>query len=328
MLGDSEERLKELDDNSIDSIVTDPPYGISMMNKGWDYQLPSIEIWKECLRVLKPGGYILAFSSPRTYHRLVVSIEDAGFEIRDCIMWVYGSGFPKSLNIGKKLPDWEGFGTNLKPSHEPIVMARKPISEKTIAANVLKWGTGAINIDGCRVSTDETISTHSKKCDSDIYGDYGTLDTHQTEGQKLGRFPANFIHDGSQGVLDLFPDAKGGTWNTTSGARHFNNDGEPTDYKTSKSDSSVGSAARFFYCAKASKKDRNAGCENNNHPTVKPTELMTYLCRLVTPSGGVVLDPFLGSGSTGKAAVQEGFNFVGIELDKDYLAIAEQRINN
>jgi len=354
ILGDCLERLKELEDNSVHSIVTDPPYGLSFMGKKWDYDVPQVEVWKECLRVLKPGGHLLSFSSSRTYHRMTVNVEDAGFEIRDQLMWVYGSGFPKSHNLGKAVGDneWEGWGTALKPAHEPIVLCRKPISEKTIAKNVLKWGTGGLNIDASRVPTDDVVTNHSKKCDSDIYGTYGNIETHQTEGQKLGRFPANFIHDGSQGVLDLFPDTKGGTWNTTDGARPFNNNGKETNYKTSKSDSSVGSAARFFYCPKTSKKERDAGCEDlpitrpdtrtstgmgtfeekgvqpgrNNHPTVKPIALMSYLIGLVTPPGGVVLDPFVGSGSTGCAAVQDGFNFIGIEMNEDYLNIANKRI--
>jgi site-specific DNA-methyltransferase (adenine-specific) len=256
------------------------------MGKKWDYDVPSVDVWNECLRVLKPGGYLLSFAGSRTYHRMTVAVEDAGFEIRDQIMWVYGSGFPKSLNVGKKVEAFEGWGTALKPAHEPIVMARKPF-KGTVANNVLEYGTGAINIDGCRVATSDHVSNHSKKCDSDIYGDYGNIETHQTEGQKLGRFPANFIHDGLEEE-----------W------------------------------GRYFYCPKASKKDRNAGCtqpSSNNHPTVKPHDLMRYLCRLVTQPGGVVLDPFMGSGSTGRAALVEGFDFIGIEREPEYFAIAEAR---
>jgi DNA modification methylase len=320
--GDCLEQMKTLEDNSVDSIVSDPPYGISFMAKKWDYDVPSVEVWKEAMRVLKPGGHALIACGTRTQHRMVVNIEDAGFEIRDVISWIYGSGFPKSLNIHKKderCP--EGWGTALKPSSEFFTLCRKPLSEKTIAANVLKWGTGGINIDACRVGTEEKlVRPEVQRFDNQAYGKglgAGTQDEPQ------GRFPANLIHDGSQEVLELFPE---------SGDK---------------------SPARFFYCAKASKKDRDEGLEGfeghdtysedaatpmrdqreqvqrkNNHPTVKPTALMAYLCRLITPTGGVVLDPYMGSGSTGKAAVQEGFSFVGCELDPDYYEIAKARVNH
>ena len=292
--GDCLEQMKTLDDNSVDSIVSDPPYGISFMAKKWDYDVPSVEVWKEAMRVLKPGGHALIACGTRTQHRMVVNIEDAGFEIRDVVSWIYGSGFPKSLNIHKKderCPD--GWGTALKPACEFFTLCRKPLSEKTIVANVLKWGTGGINIDGCRVGTSgggQNGSGGSK--DRTQY----RMSAIPKSNEVVGRFPANLIHDGSQEVLELFPETK------------------PKE-----------SAARFFYCPKASKKDRNEG---NNHPTVKPTALMAYLCRLITPTGGVVLDPYMGSGSTGKAAVQEGFSFVGCELDKDYFDIATARVNN
>ncbi len=365
--GDCLEQMKQLPDNSVDSIVTDPPYGISFMAKKWDYDVPSIEVWKESMRVLKPGGHALIACGTRTQHRMVVNIEDAGFEVRDVVSWIYGSGFPKSLNISKAIdkaagaerevvgtkdvgPDmrsgnfsndtgermvatitapatdeakqWDGWGTALKPSCEFFTLARKPLSEKTIAANVLKWGTGGINIDGCRVGT-ETLP--EQKSGQSKIGTFERQDMVTPERQ--GRFPANLIHDGSQEVLDLFPE-------------------------TNKD-----LAARFFYCPKASKKDRDEGLEGfedgqpvggadkwtetdrrrgggitrkpskNTHPTVKPTALMQYLCRLITPTGGVVLDPYMGSGSTGKAAVKEGFSFVGCELDCDYYKIACNRIN-
>ena len=349
LLGRCENKLKELQDNSIDSIITDPPYGLAFMGKTWDYDVPSVEVWKECLRVLKPGGHLLSFSSARTYHRMVVNVEDAGFEIRDQLMWVYGSGFPKSHNLG------DGWGTALKPAHEPIVLARKPF-KGTVKANKAEHGTGGLNIDASRVPLNgeqRTTPIHSEdaKDDTTLFGLHPTIQHHR-EPTTEGRFPANFIHDGTQEVLDLFPDTKGGTWNTTDGARPFNNNGKETNYKTSKSDSSVGSAARFFYCPKTSKKERDAGCEDlpitrpdtrtstgmgtfeekgvqpgrNNHPTVKPIALMSYLIGLVTPPGGVVLDPFVGSGSTGCAAVQDGFNFIGIEMNEDYLNIANKRI--
>ena len=410
LLGDCRERLKELPDCSVDSIVTDPPYELGFMGKSWDASgvAYDVELWQECLRVLKHGGHLLSFGGSRTYHRMACAIEDAGFQIRDQIMWVYGSGFPKSLNISKAIDkaagaerkvvglghggtglglmdksstiggdflittpataeakEWDGWGTALKPAHEPIVLARKPLVG-TVANNVLKHGVGGINIDGCRVETDdfsdmttETFSGKKKGLGTWNADDKGIFDAGRRggwiDGVPSGRFPANFIHDGSKEVLELFPDTKGGTWNTTKGARHFNNDGEPTGYATSKSDSSTGSAARFFYCAKASKKDRNEGLDEfpdqlgcsleggndkrngdrsqlqptkNHHPTVKPTDLMRYLCRLITPSNGTVLDPFTGSGSTGKAAVLEGFNFIGVEQSEEYIAIAKARIES
>lgn len=403
MNGDCLVKLQELDDNSVDSIVTDPPYGIDFMGKKWDYDVPSVEIWEQCLRVLKPGGYLLAFAGTRTQHRMAVRIEDAGFEIRDMIAWVYGSGFPKSHNIGKNVDktlgndrevigtiergsvekaiekgagytadpanqnnkamfgygtetvtkgntEWEGWGTALKPALEPITVARKPLGEKTVAANVLKYGTGGINIDESRVpSYGDKLGGGSK--DKHNFADKEGWDRpwmHDEEHVKknkekqaekvakaetIGRFPANLIHDGSDDVLELFPDT-----------------------------GIEASAARFFYVPKTSKKDRNDGLENftpkatassefrpnhaekadngedgnpygrwtptqNNHPTVKPTDLMRYLVTMVTPEGGTTLDPFMGSGSTGRGAKLGGFNFIGIELDPDYLEIAKARID-
>lgn len=472
-LGDCLEVLRGMPDNSVDSIVTDPPYGLSFMGKKWDYDVPSVEIWAECLRVLKPGGHLLAFAGTRTQHRMAVRIEDAGFEIRDMIAWVYGSGFPKSLDVSKALdkvriedvepirvvcravraamdakglksrdltqhfgdchprlidhwaardtdsqpslptweqwgtlrdllemgdeldaevwrlngrkgkpgdnwqnaevvgeetlpdtsivragfvgmtaPDgktpmrtveikaansdaarqWQGWGTALKPSLEPVTVARKPLSG-TVAENVLRHGTGALNIDGCRVGNSKNVPASLSRTENAVYGK--GLGGHAQDGTEsghnpnIGRWPANLIHDGSEEVLAAFP-------------------GEQD-----------GSAARFFYCPKASKRDRDEGLDGfaqstpgqmtdredgsaglnnpragagrtgggkNIHPTVKPTELMAYLCRLVTPPGGVVLDPFMGSGSTGKAAMREGFRFIGIERDPQYIAIAQARI--
>jgi len=487
--GDCLERMKEMPDNSVDSIVTDPPYGLSFMGKKWDYDVPSVEVWRECLRVLKPGGHLLAFAGTRTQHRMAVRIEDAGFEIRDMIAWIYGSGFPKSLDVSKAIDNaagaerevvgekitgnakqrtsatgefadgkhggtqivditapatpeaqqWEGFGTALKPSLEPLTLARKPLGEKTVAANVLAYGTGAINVDGCRVGTETIEQRHVHRIDGGKgigaaavghkQKQSGTVTTSQ------GRWPANLIHDGSEEVVGLFPSDK------------------------------QGSASRFFYVPKASKKDRDEGldssrtvkhttglckeenmelaellqkatCEStvkwgidesgasitglclldslstiltainkittsqicsllmplhtnesiagancekkrggslaanavnsnqsqlntmsasqvesalgvshavskmlssisdganwipatNFHATVKPTALMRYLCRLVTPPEGIVLDPFMGSGSTGKAAMLEDFRFIGIERDPEYYKIAEARI--
>jgi site-specific DNA-methyltransferase (adenine-specific) len=280
ILGDCLDKIKELEEDSIDSIVTDPPYHLTsivkrfgkegsapakpgkdgsfsrlsrgFMGQEWDGGdiAFNTEVWEQCLRVLKPGGHLIAFSGSRTYHKMAYAIDESGFEIRDQIMWVYGSGFPKSHNIGKKVPDFEGWATALKPAHEPIVLARKPF-KCSVSDNVLEHGTGAINIDGCRIGE---------------------------------RYPANFIHDGLEEE-----------W------------------------------SKYFYCAKASKKDRE---DYNNHPTVKPTELMRYLVRLVTPKDGTVLDPFMGSGSTAKACVLENKSFIGIELSEDYLNIAKSRIEN
>nr|DAM52136.1 MAG TPA: adenine-specific methyltransferase [Caudoviricetes sp.] len=400
-LGNCLEVLKDLPDNSVDSIVTDPPYGLSFMNKKWDYDVPSVEVWSECLRVLKPGGHLLSFAGTRTQHRMACNIEDAGFEIRDMVSflydtnetaqaliesltpeqlkmldatfgrdsmlaWVYGSGFPKSHNLKD---DWTGWGTALKPALEPITVARKPF-RGTVAANVLKHGTGALNIDVCRISTADKLGGGAEKAknaglihegwqrpwmsDPQAAEAYAKRIRENVEkSEALGRWPANLIHDGSDEVLDLFPETKSGVMKA--GTRRAAQD-EPGSvcYGTYGGNAAStdtygdsGSAARFFYCAKATRKDRNEGMQDpgpqfehgatlrkventetkgNNHPTVKPTDLMAYLCRLVTPPGGVVLDPFMGSGSTGKAAMREGFRFIGIEMDADYLAIAEARI--
>ncbi len=412
--GDCIEVLRAMPDCSVDAVVTDPPYGLSFMGKKWDYDVPGVEVWAECLRVLKPGGHLLAFAGTRTQHRMAVRIEDAGFEIRDMIAWVYGSGFPKSLDVSKaidkmdaaqeqqarryrftewvrstgitskqideatqtnmgghyttaasqpaimtrehleacrhllgEIPEWvereadirsvesknfaerevvgerrqrannasrsnapmnasigevefitnpatpeakqwQGWGTALKPALEPITVARKPLIG-TVAENVLQHGTGAINVDGCRVGTEEIIDFKRKENAITASG-WKDVNRNPYEQHSQGRWPANFIHDGSEEVTDL-----------------------------------LGSAARFFYCAKASKRDRDEG---NHHPTVKPTDLMRYLCRLVTPPDGTVLDPFMGSGSTGKAAVLEGFRFIGIEREEEYCEIAKARIKH
>ena len=371
ILGDSVDKLKELDDNSIDSIVTDPPYGLSFMGKKWDYDVPSQEIFEECLRVLKPGGYLLSFAGSRTYHRMAVRVEDAGFEIRDQIMWIYGSGFPKSLNIGKKVDEYEGWGTALKPAHEPIVMARKPLSEKTVVNNVLEWGTGGINIDESRIGT--TTKTNAGKANKEnnrIAANGGYVNDVSSQEHNYGRFPANIILDKEAGRI---LDEQTGELSTVGSPKKIDNS------KTSIFGAGVpgfqmygdkGGASRFFYCPKTSKTDRNEGLDEfedkyyaagnqakaelkrgnvefnsnkgkgrderhnhnqvgvskNNHPTVKPTDLMLYLIRLITPKGGTTLDPFMGSGSTGKAAVRGGFDFVGVEMDKDYMEIAEARI--
>jgi site-specific DNA-methyltransferase (adenine-specific) len=355
--GDCIEVLKNMADNSIDSIVTDPPYELNFMGKGWDNTGISynIELWRECLRVLKPGGHLLAFGGTRTFHRMACVIEDAGFEIRDCIEWLYGSGYPKSCNIKKQLektapssPEakkWDGWGSALKPAHEPIVVARKPIEESTIAKNVLKYGTGGINVDGCRIGfiNEEDKNKNKNTIDSlknwnNNTGKKGWCNNSKLntgEQSTYGRFPANLIIDDSECVRDIFPDktikqAKCKTDNK-SGWQNDYVGGEIKDPIERKLylDDNGGSAARFFYCAKTSKRERNMGCEEsnkNNHPTVKPISLMSYLIKLVTPPNGIVLDPFMGSGSTGMAAYQLGFDFIGIEKEADHYNISNKRI--
>jgi DNA modification methylase len=368
--GNSLEELKKFPDNYFHSVVTDSPYGLSFMGKKWDYDVPSVELWQEVFRVLKEGGYLLSFAGTRTQHRMAVNIEDAGFEIRDMIAWVYGSGFPKSHNIGKAVDklqgnereeieptgrykysfdnslkgkiygeyegniyqtkgtsEWEGWGTALKPALEPITMARKPF-KTSVAENVLKNGVGGINIDGCRVVLNENEPDNRSRNNKKMSANNDSWILANKEDKKIevynkqGRFPANFIHDGSDEVKDLFPETKSGTGAIRKNAKGMF--GLGGDNKANIEYGDKGSASRFFYCAKASKQDRE---ENNNHPTVKPTDLMRYLVRLVTPKNGIVLDCFMGSGSTGKACALEGFEFVGIDLDKDYCEIAKARID-
>jgi DNA modification methylase len=357
--GDCLDKLKAMKADSIDSIVTDPPYGLSFMGKKWDYDVPSVEIWKECLRVLKPGGHLLAFAGTRTQHRMAVRIEDGGFEIRDMIAWVYGSGFPKSHN-----GEWGG--TALKPALEPITMARKPLVG-TVAENFEKHGAGGLNVDGCRVDASDGRPLIESKAEASLHAFGNGLNGSRCAGATTqGRWPANLIHDGSDEVVGLFPVTGNGSGKPTIAKRERNkgwcnsSPGSGVDAIDNYGDS--GSAARFFYCAKANKADRDEGLEffpmkepprrddgqpygmntntrrpdgserkpvaprRNHHPTVKPTDLMRYLCRLVTPSGGTVLDPFMGSGSTGKAALLEGFNFIGIEREAEYVEIARARI--
>lgn len=329
--------MAAMDAESIDAIVTDPPYGLSFMGKDWDHGVPGVEFWTEAMRVAKPGTHLLAFGGTRTYHRLAVAIEDAGWEIRDCIMWVYGSGFPKSHNLKN---EWQGWGTALKPAWEPIIVARKPLGG-TVAENVLKHGTGAINVDGCRIPTRDTIPRVTGKgilggttpgWDSPWKSDPEAVARRQEradeaieKANRLGRWPANVAHDGSEEVIRLFPQTTSGSRNAgvhrvAAGQGRY---GEFGEGHMPEIVGSTGSAARFFYCAKASNADRG---EDNQHPTVKPTDLMRYLCRLVTPPNGTVFDPFCGSGSTGKAAVAEGFNFIGCEIDAEHAKIAEARI--
>lgn len=368
--GDCRDILINMDGNSIDSIVADPPYGLSFMGKQWDYDVPSVDIWRECLRVLKPGGHLLSFAGTRTHHRMVVNIEDAGFEIRDMIAWIYGSGFPKSLDVSKaidkasgaerevigeyKRPDntirnyknwsgkqsndifdtsskivtkpatpeakqWNGFGTALKPALEPITVARKPLSEKTVAANVLKWGTGAINIDGCRVEGQKRSPEFKNPKSKCIWKN---ADHQVNWDNSQGRWPANLIHDGSQMVLDLFPETEKGSFPKNQNTKSWKMSSQGKNLSPHRI-TDKGSAARFFYCAKASKKERGT---ENNHPTVKPIKLMQYLCRLATPPGGVILDPFMGSGTSGIAACNENFQFIGIEIEEKYCEIAAKRL--
>jgi DNA modification methylase len=493
--GNNIDLLKNYPDNYFDAVVTDPPYGLGkepnaeslmrdwldkgyhevggtgFMGKEWDAFIPQPIFWKEVFRVLKHGGHVVSFFGTRTYDWGVMAMRFAGFEVRDCIQWIYGSGFPKSHNIGKAIDkiegnerevvgeqiipykdkdrsvlqpkdgwndnslktrfdltkgnsEWEGWGSALKPANEPIVLARKPLENGlSIAENVLKWGTGGINIDGCRVGTYDEISNHSRGAYSAIskgkYGDSKEQETHQTEGQKLGRFPANLIlthHPECEceglkkvkGQIDKPTNRTkfDGTWNEgNTGLRNNTNasregyadeNGKETiedwdchedcpirildeqsgiskssDAKRTRNTigsfgmpdnstpeySDKGGASRFFYCAKASKSERNKGLEGfeekqtiggggtyneeaagkygsikaeakNFHPTVKPIKLMQYLARLITPPNGIVLDPFCGSGTTGIACKLEGFEFVGMEQDPEYTKIAQARIEN
>lgn len=360
-LGESLEVLKTLEPNSIDAVVTDPPYGLSFMNKKWDANVPSMALWQAVFRVLKPGGHLLSFGGTRTYHHLVIRIENAGFEIRDQLQWLYGSGFPKSHN----LPG--GLGTALKPANEPIVLARKPLSEKTVAANVLKWGTGALNIDGSRIASENnehfrstvkgrTIGMTASDNRTDAgKGMFAEGSEFEPTNSAQGRWPANLLLD--ERAAEML-DEQSGVSKSTPQAR--NNKPSPNIAMSganlghiSHGHADSGGASRFFYCAKSSRAERNRGLEGmpeqlggsleggndkrkgdkpqlsmraNHHPTVKPIKLMEYLCRLITPPGGTVLDPFMGSGSTGVAAKNLGFRFVGIEMNPEYLEIAKKKI--
>lgn len=337
-LGDCRDHMRDFAQGLLfDAIVTDPPYHLSptkrskttgFMQQTWDGGdiAFDVETWRAAHAVLKPGGYLAAFGGSRTFHRLAVAIEDAGFEIRDTIMWVYGSGFPKSLNLQGR---HAGRGTALKPAYEPILIARKPLSKANVSDNVIQFGTGALNIEACRVPTSDDIEVG--RTGRSLGSSHALMGPGlpATEGRRItqntGRWPANLIHDGSPAVLAGFPEtgkSRGGGGNKTVGKTVYGRfDGAYYDGDVGFGDE--GSAARFFYCAKASKADRGSG---NNHPTVKPNDLMRYLVRLVTPPGGTVFDPFTGSGSTAVAAIQEGLSFVGCEQQAEYIEIARHRI--
>lgn len=382
--GDCLTVMPTITEASVDAIVTDPPYALTANKKGgtgvasvnlaspygrsrigtgngaggfmgaqWDAAIPGPEVWREALRVAKPGAHLVAFGGTRTYHRLACAIEDAGWEIRDCLMWLYGTGFPKSHN-----GPWGG--TALKPGWEPIVLARKPLAG-TVAANVEAHGTGALNIDGCRLAAPDGVPefTHRAEPSTHTYGDgkNGSNRTGQID-TTTGRWPANVCLDANAAaMLDAITGERsaGGSLTGAEPSRPAKNTyGEYTARREWESYGDTGGASRFFYCAKASRSEREAGLADrerkaklwssgtqspgtfqaegtdrtstNHHPTVKPIALMAWLCRLVTPLGGLILDPFTGSGSTGCAAVQEGFRFIGIEREAEYVAIARQRI--
>ena len=405
LLGDNKELLEKLEDESIDALVTDPPYLINFMGKDWDKEnspAGDADFWALVLKKMKPGAHGLIFGHSRQHHRVMIALEDAGFEIRDCLMWMYGSGFPKSHNIGAAVDklegnerkeigknpnhretdalyklgfqggrgsgtitkgdsEWEGWGTALKPAYEPIIMVRRPIEKKlTIAKNVLKHGVGGINIDACRVGTDEDFSKvqprNIQKLNSLSHDENSESYKKAKEKlQQLGRFPANVMLDEEAGkILDEQSGKVGGGNGKPIKAGDFGKNGVYGKAKgaTTQSYKDKGGASRFFYCPKVSKRERNLGCneledkerkrvnsgglENdpkwapvvskNNHPTVKPIALMKYLIKLITPPTGKVLDPFMGSGSTGMACVEYGVRFVGMEMDENYYNIAKSRI--
>ena len=334
--GDCLDVLPTLADASVDSAVTDPPYGIEFMGRHWDHGAPGIEYWKMVFRILKPGGYLLAFGGTRTFHRLAVAIEDAGFEIRDCLMYLYGSGFPKSHNIGN------GLGTALKPACEPIIMARRPLIG-TVAANVLEHGTGAINIDACRIATTDGLGGGDQLAKTKVKAEgwdrpwmqnaeakaahSERVNANVIKAEALGRWPANVLHDGSDEVVAAFPElgkSTGGRIGNAKGAYSALGDtGFTTDHvKGDPGFGDSGSAARFFYTAKADSDDRLG----SKHPTVKPLDLMQWLVRLVTPKGGLVLDLFAGTGTTGEAAWREGMRSVLIEREDEYCDDVRRRM--
>ena len=391
--GDCREILPTLDPQSCVSVVTDPPYGLSFMGKKWDYEVPSVAIWEAVFAALKPGGHLLAFAGTRTQHRMAVRIEDAGFDIRDMIAWVYGSGFPKSLDVSKAIDkaagaerekvrvkprpetsgtmsgkadtrpwieksrelgyhevdgnipatpeaiQWSGWGTALKPALEPITMARKPI-DGTLAANTVRHGCGGINVDGCRVALngDYKCKPNGRPSQTGLKDNYNPAKAN--EADTAGRWPANLVHDGSDEVVGLFPESNGQQGKVTgkepsskTNAIYGDFNGRPATNPREDS----GSAARFFYCAKASDREilpaeehplfkESYAAVNNTHPTVKPVDLMRWLIRLVTPPTGVLLDPFMGSGTTLVAAKMEGRRAIGIEINPEYCEIAANRL--
>ena len=381
--GDCLDVMRTMEENSIDAVCCDPPYGLEFMGKDWDHGVPGVPFWEEALRVAKPGAHLLAFGGTRTHHRLMCAIEDAGWEIRDCIMWIYGSGFPKSLDIGKAIDksagaerevvgesndsakrtaaswqasnkktgmaggdegertitapatddakQWDGWGTGLKPAAEIIVLARKPLTG-TVAQNVMQWGTGGINVDGCRIGTDDGLnggrySDNKKGDDRNTYCSGINLQSKDEYVQPSGRFPSNVIHDGSDEVLAGFPEtasgALSGTRRNSAKTKNVYGDFNGHNRDSGTWEKNSGLAARFFYCAKSSASERGS---RNNHPTVKPVDLIRYLVRLVTPPDGVVLDPFLGSGTTTYAAREEGFRSIGCEKEEQYCEIAVNRL--
>lgn len=368
--GDCRALIARMPAETFDAIVTDPPYGLSFMGKGWDRAVPGPEYWTAALRVAKPGAHLLAFGGTRVWHRLACAIEDAGWELRDTVMWLHGQGFPKSHDVSKAIDreagterprercarnnglgaafaddsygggdgtrivdapatpaaaQWSGWGTALKPAWEPVIVARKPLIG-TVAENVQRYGTGGINVDGCRIGTGEDIrgTTAGTRRSGGIMGASSPLGGW-TPTPGLGRWPANLVLDEeAASALDEQSGALGtcGTpKRTDSGAASMFGGGAPgAVYGDS------GGASRFFYVAKARKAERNLGGVDNKHPTVKPLALMRWLVRLVTPPGGIVLDPFAGSGTTGIAAAMEGFRFVGCEMDETHAEVARKRI--
>jgi hypothetical protein len=318
LTGDCLDILPTLDAESVDACVTDPPYGLSFMGKDWDHGVPGEAYWREVSRVLKPGGHLLAFGGTRTHHRLMVAIEDAGFEIRDCLMWLYGSGFPK----GK---------SQLKPAYEPIILARKPLAG-AVASNVLAHGTGALNIDATRIGTDDNTARHTfHTMRGGNYENHAPSERIESGGNTAGRWPANCVLDEEAArLLDEQSGERKTTGTYTRSVAVTNaiygrgrSDAPAGGIQTGYGD--IGGASRFYYCAKASRAERGA---YNDHPTVKPLALMQWLVRLVTPPGGVVLDPFLGSGTTALACQREGFDCIGIELHPQYAEMARKRITN
>ena len=376
---------------SIDSVITDPPYGLDFMGKEWDHGVPGVQFWVEALRVAKPGATLFAFGGTRTWHRLAVAIEDAGWEIRDTIMWVYGTGFPKSHNIGKAIDKaagakrevvgesessanraagswqysdvstgmaagnegkrfittpatsaaktWDGYGTALKPAWEPIIIAMRPI-DGTFANNAQVWGVAGLNIDEARVRITDgaKMGRNNRPGQNEGSNSSGGPNSAALRGEPAGRWPANLIHDGSPEVLAGFPELGRAGHTNGGGKTPIYGSGENITYRASstmdtkekRGHNDTGSASRFFYCAKSSKSERtHQGRVGNRHPTVKPLALMEYLCTLTkTPYGGTVLDPFMGSGSTGVAALRVGRPFIGIEQNAESFLTAQERLRD